>query len=270
MKTKKDWGKRIGSLIFFLFSIVGICVFFYGVNPQIFGYSSENLPTTRLISWTLSTILLGLGFFWFDLTRTDFLEKAKLSWWRIIIYVWTLGGMSGLLISSLPFFSVKLYIIFLVWTGILILITFLWMWKRWFFIAIIMISLGPIYSFILATRLWINLIGFHVGWFLVFLGSHLFSWFLPVLLPQISKFLFREQFFPKTRWGKFLPILAVSILPIAAFGVALLATGLGGYSGEIDLIVLAILASVLAIFAPQPFAHQFFNENPFGDLFEGR
>jgi hypothetical protein len=270
MKSKKPFGHRIGSLIFFLFSIVGISVFFYGVNPDIFGYSSEDLSITRLISWTLSPILIGLGFVWFDLMKTDFLGKAKLTWWRIIIYIFTLGGMSGLLISSLPFFSVKLYIIFLGWTGILILITFLWMWKSWFFIAVIMISYFPVYFFLLATRLWKNLIGFHFGWFLAFLGSHLFSWFLPVLLPKISKILFREQFYPITRWGKFLFRLAGSLLPIAAFGGVLLGTTLRDFSDDVNILVLAIMSTILAIMAPQPLAHQLFNENPFGDLFENR
>lgn len=175
MKSKRTFKHRIGSLIFFLFSIVGISVFFYGVNPQIFGYSSKNLPITRLISWTLSSSLIGLGFVWFDLINTAFLEKAKLSWWRIVIYVWAIGVLLGLLLSSLPFFSVNLYIIFLVWTGIFILLTYLWLWKRLFFIRVIMISSFPVYFFLLATRLWNNLIGFHIGWFLAFLGSHLFS-----------------------------------------------------------------------------------------------
>lgn len=62
--------------------------------------------------------------------------------------------------------------------------------------------------------------------------------------------------------------LAGSLLPIAAFGGALLGTTLRDIGDDIDILIIAIMSSILAIGAPQPLAHQLFNENPFSDLFE--
>jgi hypothetical protein len=66
-KSRNPYERRISYSLLFLFSIIGISIFFLGVNPRIFGYEFENMAFSRFIAWTLAPAIIGIGIFWLDL-----------------------------------------------------------------------------------------------------------------------------------------------------------------------------------------------------------
>lgn len=261
-----SYQKRIGNLLLFLFVFIGVSLFFAGINPQLFGFESKNLIRTRLIVWTISSMLISLGISLFDFIRTNWKAFEEINTWRIIIYGWYTCGLLGLLMSSLPNFSMKLYIISLLWTLVTILSLIIWRSRGTFFARLLGVSYVPNVFFIMSVRIWIGLISFHWSWFMVLFSSYLFSWSIPKLLPRTSNFLFREQFFPKTKIGKVIHRLGYMLLPIAtsAGAIGMYMDRFLGTQGT--LLTLAIFSTLFSVLIAQPLSHQIYLEDPF-DIF---
>jgi hypothetical protein len=258
-KSQNPYERRIARLLFFMFTIIGISVFFLGVNPRIFGYEFKNIAVSRFIAWTLALAIIGIGIMGFDLYQSLTSLHKRMSWWRVVIYGWSVGIILGILISCLPYFSLQLYILSLIWT-LMILCIFFERRTGSFLLRLILISNVPNVFFILGTRLWIDLIGFHWGWFITLLGCYLFSWSIPKLLPRLSKFLYREQTSPRTTIEKILYRLAFILIPSASSS-ALIGMYMNRYFGErVSLLIVAVFSSVLSIFMAQPLSHQLFNK----------
>jgi hypothetical protein len=261
-KNDNPHARRIGKLLFFLCSLLCLTAFCWGIDPGLFQGDTDNLTVTRIVSWTLAPMFIGLGLFMYDI----FIKKGlSWEWWRILLYGWFAVGGLGLMISALPNFSMNLYIVTLIWGIFTIVSIILWRWQGLRFHRIIAISYFPSFFFIVATRLWIFLFQFHWIWFTLFLGLYLLAWLLPTLFPRISKIVFRDLF-DEDKGRRRLLLMYISFIVVSLIGLF----GANALADHLWFLLLAILFSIISIMFAQLFAHQVFNDDPFAGLFGGQ
>ena len=119
--------------------------------------------------------------------------------------------------------------------------------------------------FTMGARGWFVIVGNVVLWALwttLLLTAYILAWVLPTLNPKLSALLWREQYTPETRSGRFFLSTSVKILPIAGASGALI----GMYatrSGHDNLVafIIGILGSMVSIGFAQVVSHQFWRED---------
>ena len=99
-------------------------------------------------------------------------------------------------------------------------------------------------------------------WMTLLLIAYILAWVLPTLNPKLSAALWREQYTPETRSGRFFINMSAKILPIARASGALIGT-YATRSGHDNLIalIIGILGSMVSIGFAQVFLHQFWRED---------
>ena len=257
--TDNPYARRMGKLLFFMLSLIGVAVFCYGINPWLFQGETDNLTITRIITWTIAPMFIGFGVLVYDVFVQN---ELSWNWWRIVLYGWSAVGILGLVVSALPFFSFSLYIVTLVWGIFTIVSIFLWRWQGLRFHRIIAISYFPSFFFIAATRLWSYLYVFHWVWFSLFLGVYLLAWVLPILFPKISIIVYRDQFDLK-KGRRRLMFMYISFFVVTLIGMF----GANALADHLWFLLIAILSSIISIAFAQLFAHQMLMDEPFAGLF---
>ena len=99
-------------------------------------------------------------------------------------------------------------------------------------------------------------------WMMVLMGMYILAWFLPSLNPDLSAFLWREQYTPETSVGKAFLNISARFLPIsgavgALFGMYATRAG----QDRFGMLFMGVSFALLSIALAQLGAHQFWMED---------
>jgi hypothetical protein len=118
---------------------------------------------------------------------------------------------------------------------------------------------------IIGARGWYSVLGrvdIWLIWMAVLFSMYIFAWTLPRYSPELSEFLFREQYTPETRLGKIILNASAKFLPIAGASGALLGMyGSRDGNDSFGMIFMGIAGTLLSIAFAQLTAHQFWMED---------
>lgn len=191
---------------------------------------------------------------------------ADWPWWKI-------GGGSiigfgafGVLIGILPTYSVHAFIVGMGLTLTITVMVF-WSWKTYHWIPQVLIP--TLYSFqflCIAVRNWLAIYDGNGLWLLPVLVGFILAWILPLVSPDLSEFLWREQNAPQTKVGRVVMGVLLAIAPVAGT----LGASFGMFSsrfGELELAYLVIgsLSSVTAIGLAAGFSYQLWRNPPWAN-----
>lgn len=107
-------------------------------------------------------------------------------------------------------------------------------------------------------------------WLYPMSAAYILAWILPALDPALSKFLWREQTEPKTKIGRFILGLSLSLVPIAG----VLGTSIGLFKSRFEgimgtYLIAGPLAFVAAIGMTFSFSYQLWSDQPWAKQIEG-
>ncbi|NIS83579.1 MAG: hypothetical protein GTO14_26035 [Anaerolineales bacterium] len=139
-----------------------------------------------------------------------------------------------------------------------------WNWWTYNWWARISVNLfGGLLFLAMSFRAWMGVIPVIWTWLVPILGAYLLAWVLPIVNPNLSEFLWREQTAPRTRLGQAILRVSIAIAPVV--GVLGASAGMfGSRLGELDLTLtlLGSLLSLVAIVFAFAASHQLWPERP--------
>ncbi|MBS3772505.1 MAG: hypothetical protein KGY69_19795 [Bacteroidales bacterium] len=180
------------------------------------------------------------------------------TWWKLVVVFLGGFGIFGVLLGLLPNFSLEALIIGILF-NVLITGMGLWSWKSSNLTPKVLLLILFTFQLLgVGIRFWITIYKGFLPWFPILALGYLLAWFIPIIMPELSEFLWTEQTAPKTKVGKILLSVFLSLAPIAG---VLGASG-GMYSSRsgsnrLTDIGIASLFSMVAIGLSFIFAHQF-------------
>lgn len=189
--------------------------------------------------------------------NTELSSNTDWNWWTLLIVFLGGFGVFGILLGFIPYYSPEaLYIgIFLT---ILITAMGLWSWNSSNLTPnILLLLVFTIQLLGIGIRFWIIAYNGIFPWLPILGSGFILAWVFPILLPELSVILWREQTAPQTKVGKILLSAIFSLAPIAG---VLGASG-GMYSSRLGNdkltdIAIAILFTFVAIGLSFTFAYQ--------------
>jgi len=115
----------------------------------------------------------------------------------------------------------------------------------------------------IGIRNWAATIPFSWLWIVPMVGAYFAAWTLPIIRPEISLKLAREQVDPRTRWGTGCLAVALIVFPVAAaiapaFGLFAPRWGL---QNELHLFI-AVMSTLVAVGGSQYFASHLWPQRP--------
>jgi hypothetical protein len=187
----------------------------------------------------------------------------KLAWWKTLPLGIILYGVQALLVAVIPEFSATCAVIAagLAFTGVVSIVAYRSFESWWG--RLIALNAWTMLLFGMVIRIWAYLIFSEWIWLGLLFPLYVLAWLIPVLLPDFSRLLFREQFEPQTRLGK--GCLRIFIA-VGFSGVGLSATyayyALRRGERQSVFFLAALMGTVVVIALSQVFSHQLWQQRP--------
>ena len=185
-------------------------------------------------------------------------------WKSVVLSVAVFGGL-GFLIAIVPTYSqLAAAAAAILCTAGVITATLGIRYKRWQF----QLALWEVFLLCfmgMGMRGWAQLLDRET--FLVVLVSagllHVIAWAFPWIFPHVSSTLAREQLRPTTFGARFVQAFSMSLIP-GIGGLAYLAQRMAEREGleGMDVLLIAVIGSILAIGGPQAISHQYWEKKP--------
>ncbi|MFV9674882.1 MAG: hypothetical protein ACNYZI_05815 [Anaerolineales bacterium] len=189
----------------------------------------------------------------------------KLSLWKLILFPFVILGCFAALAILYPGYSPIALTLGILLTTVGVMGAVLISRGRRRLGQIAVVNAWFLLMFTMGARGWFVIVGNVVLWALwttLLLIAYILAWVLPTLNPKLSAFLWREQYTPETRSGRFFINTSAKILPIAGASGALI----GMYatrSGHDNLVafIIGVLGFMVSIGFAQVVSHQFWRED---------
>jgi hypothetical protein len=186
--------------------------------------------------------------------------------WKVLLLVIPFLGMLSIGLALFPKYSPQATVAAGVLSSAGIVASTLTVKLKNWWAQIAIVNVVLLFGLGIALRAGMDVFGEGPYWPLSLILLFLFAWAIPLVAPQFSARILREQLAPDTRVGRGCLTFSLALIP-AVGAISYLVQRLASHRGleKLDSFLIAVIASTVTIGAAQAFSHQYWAKKPWAN-----